>query len=83
MIFLRIVTTIAGHGLKALSFRGDYRSVYLAATVTTYLAAPPRRPPPTLGQHSVEVLRDRLGLTDEAIEKLRADGIIGTRPSFM
>ena len=45
--------------------------------------APPRRPPPTLGQHSVEVLRDRLGLSDEAIEKLRADGIIGTRPSFM
>ena len=45
--------------------------------------APPRRPPPTLGEHSETILRERLGLSDAEIEKLRKDEIIGTRPSFM
>jgi len=42
-----------------------------------------RSPPPTLGQHNREVLQSELGITDEEIERLEADGIIGTRPSFM
>jgi len=31
-----------------------------------------RRPPPTLGQHTVEILRNDLGLSDEAIDALSA-----------
>ena len=33
-------------------------------------------PPPTLGQHTDEVLRGLLGMDDAAIAKLRADGVI-------
>lgn len=36
-----------------------------------------RRPAPTLGQHTAEVLRDLLGLTDEEIVALREAGITG------
>jgi CoA:oxalate CoA-transferase len=35
-----------------------------------------RRPPPLLGQHTDEVLRDELGLTAERIAELRAGKII-------
>ncbi|KAJ4246874.1 hypothetical protein NW762_013426 [Fusarium torreyae] len=35
-----------------------------------------RTAPPLLGQHSDEVLRDVLGLDDDAIESLRTDGVI-------
>jgi crotonobetainyl-CoA:carnitine CoA-transferase CaiB-like acyl-CoA transferase len=34
------------------------------------------KPPPTLGQHSAEVLREELGMAEEAIEDLRRRGII-------
>jgi crotonobetainyl-CoA:carnitine CoA-transferase CaiB-like acyl-CoA transferase len=37
-------------------------------------------PPPTLGQHSAEVLREELGMAEEAIEDLRRRGIIDSRP---
>jgi crotonobetainyl-CoA:carnitine CoA-transferase CaiB-like acyl-CoA transferase len=36
-----------------------------------------RTPAPLLGQHTDEVLRDRLGLSDRAIERLRREGVIG------
>ncbi len=35
-----------------------------------------RRPPPLLGQHTVEVLSERLRLDAEAIEALRRDGVV-------
>jgi crotonobetainyl-CoA:carnitine CoA-transferase CaiB-like acyl-CoA transferase len=38
------------------------------------------RPPPLLGEHNGEVLRDRCGLTDEELANLAAGGVIGTRP---
>lgn len=34
------------------------------------------KPPPALGQHSAEVLREELGMAEEAIEDLRRRGII-------
>jgi crotonobetainyl-CoA:carnitine CoA-transferase CaiB-like acyl-CoA transferase len=38
------------------------------------------RASPTLGQHNIEVLTE-LGLSDDEIAELQADGIIGTRPT--
>jgi crotonobetainyl-CoA:carnitine CoA-transferase CaiB-like acyl-CoA transferase len=40
-----------------------------------------RTPAPTLGQHNERVLRDVLGLSDDAIRTLAAEGVIGTRPA--
>jgi crotonobetainyl-CoA:carnitine CoA-transferase CaiB-like acyl-CoA transferase len=39
-----------------------------------------RRPAPTLGQHNSEVLSMILGLSDEEIQELESQKIIGTRP---
>ncbi|MGA8544101.1 MAG: CoA transferase, partial [Mycobacterium sp.] len=39
-----------------------------------------KRPPPTLGEHNGEVLRDLCGLTDQDLARLASAGIIGTRP---
>jgi crotonobetainyl-CoA:carnitine CoA-transferase CaiB-like acyl-CoA transferase len=36
-----------------------------------------RRPPPRLGEHTTEVLRDLLGTTDADIERLRGAKVIG------
>jgi crotonobetainyl-CoA:carnitine CoA-transferase CaiB-like acyl-CoA transferase len=38
------------------------------------------RPAPTLGEHTGEVLTERLGLTADEVEDLTARGITGTRP---
>jgi crotonobetainyl-CoA:carnitine CoA-transferase CaiB-like acyl-CoA transferase len=38
------------------------------------------RPPPTLGEHNGEVLRDLCGLTDQELARLASAGVIGTRP---
>ncbi|MEK9672707.1 MAG: CoA transferase [Rhodospirillaceae bacterium] len=45
--------------------------IKLSATPVTY-----RRPPPTLGQHTDEVLREILDLDDSALSGLRDDGLI-------
>lgn len=39
------------------------------------------RPPPRLGEHNGEVLRERCGLTGEELENLAGDKVIGTRPA--
>jgi crotonobetainyl-CoA:carnitine CoA-transferase CaiB-like acyl-CoA transferase len=38
------------------------------------------RPPPTLGEHNEEVLRDLCGLTDQDLARLASAGVIGIRP---
>ena len=38
------------------------------------------RPPPRLGEHNEDVLRNRCGLTDEELRRLATSGVIGTRP---
>jgi crotonobetainyl-CoA:carnitine CoA-transferase CaiB-like acyl-CoA transferase len=38
------------------------------------------RPPPTLGEHNEEVLRELCGLTDADLARLALAGVIGTRP---
>jgi crotonobetainyl-CoA:carnitine CoA-transferase CaiB-like acyl-CoA transferase len=38
------------------------------------------RPPPTLGEHNAEVFSELCGLTDADLERLTAQGVIGTRP---
>jgi len=45
--------------------------IKMSATPVSY-----RRPPPTLGQHTDEVLAELLGLTTSELEKLKKDGLI-------
>jgi crotonobetainyl-CoA:carnitine CoA-transferase CaiB-like acyl-CoA transferase len=40
-----------------------------------------RRPAPTLGQHSREVLAELLALSGDELDALEASGVIGTRPT--
>jgi len=42
-----------------------------------------RRAAPTLGEHNHEVLSDILGLTEDEIEALREERVIGTRPAWL
>jgi crotonobetainyl-CoA:carnitine CoA-transferase CaiB-like acyl-CoA transferase len=60
---------VGTHDLPGLPFRLSERG-------TGWL----RSPPPTLGQHNDEVLGGVLGLSDDEIRGLRADGVIGDRP---
>jgi len=39
----------------------------------------PDRPPPLLGEHTAEVLRDRLAMSEDALAQLAARGVIGLR----
>jgi crotonobetainyl-CoA:carnitine CoA-transferase CaiB-like acyl-CoA transferase len=44
---------------------------------------PVRRATHSLGQDNDEVLREKLGLSDDELAKLRTDKVIGERPTFM
>ena len=65
-------------GLPSLPFRYRRREEAIGARPTRGWL---RTPPPTLGQHTDEVLRFRLGLGDDELARLRAEGITGDRPA--
>ncbi len=52
--------------------------IKLVNTPVKYSEATPsiRSPPPTLGQHTDEVLRDLLGLSELEIQDLRNGGVV-------
>lgn len=52
--------------------------IWMVNTPIKYSQSEPRirTAPPTLGQHTDEILREHLELTVDAIESLRADGIV-------
>ncbi len=71
--------------------RGFFEALHHASTGLGLYPCPPftrlagqdswlLRPPPKLGEHNEEILRDRCGLTDEELTRLAAGGVIGTRP---
>ena len=65
-------------GLPSLPFRYRRRE---AAIDTGPTRGWLRTPPPTLGQHTDEVLGSLLGLGDDELARLRAEGITGDRPA--
>lgn len=71
--------------------RGFFEALDHPRTGTGWYPRPPFAPlagqdrwllsaPPTLGEHNEEILRDRCGLTDADLARLRSTGVIGTRP---
>lgn len=62
---------------------GDTRYPSFPAWLTAFERDLHHAPPPTLGQHNREILQGELGLSNGQLDALEADGIIGTRPSFM
>ena len=55
-------------GLPTLPFRRVDRPAWLT------------RRPPLLGEHNDEILRDELGLDDDAVARLVERGVVGTAP---
>jgi crotonobetainyl-CoA:carnitine CoA-transferase CaiB-like acyl-CoA transferase len=55
-----------------------YKSIHLVGVPYKYSATPCGidRAPPLLGQHTDEVLREKLGMPGDTLESLRADGIV-------
>ena len=62
---------------------GETRYPAFPASFSSFERDLHRSPPPTLGQHNREILQSELGLDEREIERLEAEQIIGTRPSFM
>lgn len=71
--------------------RGFFEALHHASTGLGLYPCPPfallsgqdkwlLRPPPKLGEHNEDILRDRCGLTDEELTRLATSGVIGTRP---
>lgn len=77
-------------GNPQLRHRGFFERLDHSSTGENLYPCPPfarlegqrwlRRPPPTLGQHNAEVLGALCGLREAELERLAAQGVIGTRP---
>jgi crotonobetainyl-CoA:carnitine CoA-transferase CaiB-like acyl-CoA transferase len=65
------------------AFTGETRYPAFPAIFSGFERDLHQGPPPTLGQHNREVLQGELGLDKAEFERLEAEGIIGTRPSFL
>jgi crotonobetainyl-CoA:carnitine CoA-transferase CaiB-like acyl-CoA transferase len=65
----RGMLAVIGEGPRACTVLGS--PIYLANSTK-----PETWPAPLLGEHTLEVLRDRLNLNNEEIERLTADGVI-------
>jgi formyl-CoA transferase len=72
---------IAARGLRMDLAHPLAGTVPQVGTPIVFSATPPayERPPPLLGEHTASVLRERLGMDDEALAGLAARGIIGMR----
>ncbi len=64
-------------------FTGETRYPSFPARFEAFERDLHRSPPPTLGQHNREILQGELGLSDREFDRLEADQIVGTKPSFM
>jgi crotonobetainyl-CoA:carnitine CoA-transferase CaiB-like acyl-CoA transferase len=69
---------VQARGLVLTVTLDDGSDVELLGPAGQFSFTPPsiRRPPPTLGQHTDEILRDMLGLDDSTIESLRREGTV-------
>jgi crotonobetainyl-CoA:carnitine CoA-transferase CaiB-like acyl-CoA transferase len=87
----RVVSTRRAHELEPLAKSEFYETVEHPIHGGVPIAALPlrfgrpakrwfRRAAPTLGEHNREVLSELLGLGDDELERLAAQGRIGTRP---
>ncbi len=69
---------VAARGMKIELNHPVAGKVPLVASPMRFSATPIeyQAPPPTLGQHTDEILRGLLGMSDADIQRLRADGIV-------
>ncbi len=69
---------VRSRGLRVQAPHASGRDAPMVANPIRFAEAPPTRyeAAPMLGQHTAEVLRDRLGLDEAAIAALRADGVV-------
>jgi crotonobetainyl-CoA:carnitine CoA-transferase CaiB-like acyl-CoA transferase len=74
-----------------LRHRGFFETLHHPSTGPGLYPCPPfarlagqdkwlHRPPPRLGEHNEEILRDRCGLSEEQLTNLAGSNVIGTRP---
>ena len=72
-----------GRGFFHLIDRQEIDPNYIPGAAVRLRSTPggPSRPPPLFGQHTDEVLRELLGLSDEELVTLEADGVTSRQPS--
>ena len=74
---------VVGRDFYHLIERQEIDPNYIPGAVVRLTSTPggPSCPPPLFGQHTDEVLRELLGLSDEELATLEADGVTSRQPS--